>query len=61
MIERFWKFFKRHVLYNHDYPTFAEDKQACQEFFDNLDSHAKMLGIKPREIINLCNEQFRRL
>jgi transposase len=44
LIERFWKFFKRNVLYNHYYPTFAEYKKACQGFFDNLDSHAKELG-----------------
>lgn len=39
LIERFWKFFKRQVLYNQYYETFALFKQACQAFFANLDQH----------------------
>jgi transposase len=33
LIERFWKFFKKNVLYNTYYPTFDEFKQACLDFF----------------------------
>ena len=43
LIERFWKFFKRQVLYNRYYEAFADYKTACQRFFDNLDSYASQL------------------
>ena len=43
LIERFWKFFKRQVLYNRYYETFADYKAACKQFFANLDSHARQL------------------
>lgn len=33
LIERYWKFFKKKVLNNHYYETFAEFKQACKNFF----------------------------
>lgn len=33
LIERFWKFFKKGVLYNTYYPTFDEFKKACLNFF----------------------------
>lgn len=33
LIERFWKFFKKSVLYNTYYPTFDEFKKACLKFF----------------------------
>lgn len=33
LIERFWKFFKKNVVYNTYYPTFDEFKQACLDFF----------------------------
>ena len=33
LIERFWKFFKKEILYNTYYPTFDEFKQACLDFF----------------------------
>lgn len=33
LIERFWKFFKKRVIYNTYYPTFDEFKQACLNFF----------------------------
>ena len=35
LIERLWKFFKKQVLYNRYYETFAEFKAACEEFFSN--------------------------
>ena len=43
LIERFWKFFKRQVLYNRYYETFADYKAACKRFFADLDSHAQQL------------------
>jgi transposase len=43
LIERFWKFFKRQVLYNRYYETFADYKAACKHFFADLDSHAQQL------------------
>ena len=35
LIERLWKFFKKQVLYNRYYETFAEFKAACEAFFSN--------------------------
>ena len=43
LIERFWKFFKRQVLYNRYYETFADYQAACKQFFANLDQHAEQL------------------
>ena len=43
LIERFWKFFKRQVLYNRYYEAFEDYKTACQRFFENLDSYASQL------------------
>jgi len=37
LIERFWKFFKRQVLYNHYYETFDAFRDACKTFFAELD------------------------
>ena len=33
LIERYWKFFKKKVLNNRYYETFAQFRQACQSFF----------------------------
>lgn len=33
LIERYWKFFKKRVLNNRYYESFAEFKQACESFF----------------------------
>jgi transposase len=43
LIERFWKFFKREVLYNRYYDTFDKYKAACKKFFGELDSYAPRL------------------
>jgi len=43
LIERFWKFFKRQVLYNRYYEAFNDYKNACQRFFRELDSYAAQL------------------
>jgi hypothetical protein len=39
----FWKFFKRQVLYNGYYETFADYKAACKQCFADLDAHAAQL------------------
>lgn len=33
LIERFWKLFKKKVIYNKHYPTFSDFKRACLDFF----------------------------
>lgn len=43
LIERFWKFFKKTVLYGRYYETFAEFKTACDAFFTDLDRHQAAL------------------
>jgi transposase len=43
LIERFWKFFKREVLFNRYYDTFDKYKTACKDFFGELDSYAPRL------------------
>lgn len=39
LIERFWKFFKKTVLYGRYYETFSQFKTACDDFFAGLDRH----------------------
>ena len=51
LIERFWKFFKRKILYNTYYETFLEYERACKGFFENLDAYAEQLR-------SLLTEQF---
>jgi transposase len=43
LIERFWKFFKKQVLYNRYYERFSEFRDACETFFAELDAHAPRL------------------
>lgn len=43
LIERFWKFFKKQVLYNQYYETFNRFKSACEDFFDQLEIYEKQL------------------
>lgn len=43
LIERFWKFFKKQVLYNHYYPRFDDFQTACKVFFAELDCYAPQL------------------
>jgi len=43
LIERFWKFFKRKVLYNRYYEAFDDYKDACKRFFRELDSYELQL------------------
>jgi transposase len=43
LIERYWKFFKKKVLYNTYYATFSEFKYACEDFFADCRSHVEQL------------------
>lgn len=43
LIERYWKYFKKIVLYNRYYETFQDFKQACQKFFAHPDDHRAAL------------------
>lgn len=43
LIERFWKFFERQVLYNRYYEAFADFRSACKNFFRNVDRYAAQL------------------
>jgi transposase len=57
LIERFWKFFKRQVLYNQYYETFDDYKQACKQFFANLDRHTEQLRSLLRENFEIVRAQ----
>lgn len=39
LIERLWRVFKKNVLYNTYYKTFAEFKDSCTKFFSNQKNH----------------------
>lgn len=39
MIERLWRFFKKHVLYNKYYKKFTQFRKAAIHFFQNIGSH----------------------
>jgi len=43
LIERFWKFFKKKVLYNKYYETYEKFKQAILVFFENVGEYADEL------------------
>ena len=43
LIKRYWKYFKKNILYNQYYETFKEFKQACTGFFENTDEHHSSL------------------
>lgn len=43
LIERFWHFMKRKVLFNKAYEKFTLFKQAFSDFLQNLDAHARDL------------------
>lgn len=44
LIERLWKFFKKKILYNKYYEKLEDFRQACINFFRNIDSHYKELS-----------------
>lgn len=43
LIERYWKYFKKTILYNHYYENFKDFKKACEKFFDNPEEHLTSL------------------
>jgi transposase len=43
LIERFWKFFRRQVLYNRYYERFDQFRDACRKFFAEIDTFAPQL------------------
>jgi transposase len=43
LIERFWKFFKKQVLYNRYFETFNDFKAACEAFFGNPSQYRSQL------------------
>ena len=43
LIERFWKFFKKQILYDTYYDTFSKFRQACERFFQNSNAYAHQL------------------
>jgi transposase len=51
LIERLWKFFKKTILYNRYYETFAEFRAACEKFFSNPRQYH-------RELRSLLTENF---
>jgi transposase len=51
VIERYWKFFKKKVLYNRYYEKFAEFKEACVNFFRQPRRYLK-------ELRSLLTENF---
>ena len=44
LIERLWRFMKKKVLSNRYYETFSMFRNACENFFGNLNSFSKELG-----------------
>ena len=43
LIERFWKFFKKQILYDTYYDTFSKFRHACERFFQNSNEYAPQL------------------
>jgi len=43
LIERFWEFLKKNVLYNRYYETFDEFREACETFFKNPHKYQREL------------------
>ena len=43
LIERFWRFFKKEILYGKYYETFALFKQACDDFFASPERYKESL------------------
>ena len=51
LIERYWKFFKKKVLYNRYFATFDEFKLACEDFFKHSNTYVG-------ELRSLLTENF---
>ena len=56
LIERFWKFFKRQVLYNRYYETFDQFKRACKGFFADMEKFAPRLRTLLTERFQIIGE-----
>jgi transposase len=56
LIERLWKFFKKQVLYNRYFETFAEFKSACEAFFSNPSQYQGQLRSLLRENFAIIGE-----
>lgn len=57
LIERYWKFFKKKVLYNRYYEKFSEFKQACMEFFKQPQRYINELRSLLAENFQIINAQ----
>ena len=56
LIERYWKFFKKIVLYNRYYEKFHDFASACEEFFRNIGRHKKKLRSLLAENFHIIGE-----
>ena len=56
LIERYWKYFKKIVLYNHYYEKFDEFKSACEAFFHNIRQHKMALRSLLTENFHIIGE-----
>uniref|UniRef100_UPI00192E3298 transposase n=1 Tax=Marinagarivorans algicola TaxID=1513270 RepID=UPI00192E3298 len=45
LIERLWRFFKKKVLYNQYHADVKTFRQACVDFFKNIDQHKEKLRV----------------
>ena len=43
LIERLWKFYKKEILYDTYYETFAKFKRATKQFFENIEEYKEKL------------------
>ncbi len=55
LIERFWKFFKKKVLYQEYYETYKEFRAACKKFFKQAKSYKKELRSLLTENFHIIN------
>ena len=56
LIERYWKLFKKKVLYNRYYEKFDEFKSACLKFFRNPKRYKRELGTLLTENFHIMGE-----
>ena len=56
LIERYWKYFKKIVLYNRYYEKFDEFKSACEQFFHNIRQHKNELSSLLTENFHIIGE-----
>jgi len=55
LIERFWKFFNKKVLYHRYYETYKEFRAACKKFFRQVKSYKKELRLLLTENFHMIN------